>query len=93
MTNQSEPTGLNVDEIKFTKMVTVLNARKNLHVHPLNTETDLVIVTNSTAAIQALSEHTGPSSNLGSPDGHTQVSDHDENDEDMYEQSIRGNAQ
>ena len=68
MTNQSEPTGLNVDEIKFTKIVTVLNGRKYSHVHPPNTETNLVTVTNSTAAIQALAEHTGPSSNLGSPD-------------------------
>ena len=48
MTNQSEPTGLNVDEIKFTKMITVLNGRKCSHVRPANTESDLVTVTNST---------------------------------------------
>ena len=86
MTNQSEPTGLIVDEIKFTKMITVINGRKCSHVRPANTESDLVTVTNSTAAIQSLSEHTGLSSNLGSPDGQTQVSNLAENDEDMYEQ-------
>ena len=59
MTSQAEPTGLNINDMKFTRMITVLNGRRHSHVRPANTESDLVTVTNSTAAIQSLSEHRG----------------------------------
>jgi hypothetical protein len=59
MTSQAEPTGLNIDDMKFTRMITVLNGRRHSHVPPANTESDIVTVTNSTAAIQSLSEHRG----------------------------------